>query len=165
MNIKYYDFDTQIGKMSIFFSNKGIVYLYLLGDKKEYIIDYVNQRYGQTIKVDKIHYNYHKQIIEYFEGKLRKFTIPLDLRGTEFQKKVWMELLNIPYGETRTYKEIAINIGVPKAYRAVGGALNKNPILIVVPCHRVIGTDGNLVGFGGGLDLKERLLALERENI
>lgn len=76
-----------------------------------------------------------------------------------------MELLNIPYGETRTYKEIAINIGVPKAYRAVGGALNKNPILIVVPCHRVIGTDGNLVGFGGGLDLKERLLALERENI
>lgn len=88
MNIKYYDFDTQIGKMSIFFSNKGIVYLYLLGDKKEYIIDYVNQRHGQTIKVDKIHYNYHKQIIEYLEGKLRKFTIPLDLRGTEFQKSM-----------------------------------------------------------------------------
>ncbi|MCF6462525.1 methylated-DNA--[protein]-cysteine S-methyltransferase [Clostridium sp. Cult1] len=164
MDIKYYEFDTPIGQMIIFFSIKGIVYLYLLDDSKEDIIGHVNRKYGQTRKVDKNNYDYHMQIIEYLEGKLKKFSLPLDLRGTDFQKKVWIELLKIPYGETISYKEMAINIGTPKGYRAVGGALNKNPVLIVVPCHRVIGSNGNLVGFGGGLKLKERLLALESNN-
>ncbi|MCF6466122.1 methylated-DNA--[protein]-cysteine S-methyltransferase [Clostridium sp. Cult2] len=165
MDIKYYDFKTPIGKMIIFFSSKGIIYLGLSDDKGEFIIKCMNQKYGQTRKVDKCHYSYHNQIIEYLIGKRKKFSLSLDLHGTDFQKKVWMELLNITYGETKSYKEIAISIGVPKGYRAVGGALNRNPVIIVVPCHRVIGTDGNLVGFGGGLDLKERLLTLERENI
>ena len=99
---------------------------------------------------------------EYFAGKRRKFQLPVCGKGTDFQEKVWKVLREIPYGETRTYGEIAAAIGHPKASRAVGGACNKNPILIVVPCHRVIGADGKLVGFGCGLDRKKELLKLER---
>lgn len=106
----------------------------------------------------------YTQIMEYFEGKRRIFTFPYELRGTDFQKKVWRALCDIPYGETRTYKEIAIAVGNPKACRAVGMANNKNPIAIAVPCHRVIGSDGKLVGYAGGLDMKEALLHLERNS-
>lgn len=101
------------------------------------------------------------QLGEYFAGKRNRFEIPLDFRGTEFQKKVWMALLDIPYGETRTYAEIAVSIGSPKAVRAVGAANGRNPISIVAPCHRVIGSSGDLTGFAGGIDRKERLLILE----
>ncbi|MFS8542144.1 MAG: methylated-DNA--[protein]-cysteine S-methyltransferase, partial [Tissierellales bacterium] len=104
---------------------------------------------------------FHEQIIDYLNGKRKSFFLPLDLRGTDFQIKVWKELIKIPYGETRTYKDVAKNINVPKGYRAVGNALNKNPILIVIPCHRVIGSGGKLTGFRGGLELKAKLLALE----
>lgn len=85
--------------------------------------------------------------------------------GTEFQKKVWKELLNIPYGETRSYKDIAIAIGNGKACRAVGNANNKNPIAIIVPCHRVVGSNGSMTGYAGGLDIKEKLLKIEKYNI
>lgn len=102
------------------------------------------------------------QITEYLEGRRRVFTFPYELRGTEFQKKVWRELCKIPYGEIRTYGEIAAAVGNPKAARAVGMANNKNPIFIAVPCHRVIGADGKLVGYAGGLDMKRDLLRLER---
>lgn len=98
----------------------------------------------------------------YFEGKLQRFTVPLDLRGTPFQLKVWQTLLTVPYGTTVSYSEIARRVGNPRAVRAVGGANNKNPVPIVVPCHRVIGSNGGLVGYGGGLELKQRLLDLER---
>lgn len=104
----------------------------------------------------------YMQIMEYFEGKRRSFTFPYVLHGTDFQEKVWRALCDIPYGETRTYKEIASAVGNPKACRAVGMANNKNPIAIAVPCHRVIGADGKLVGYAGGLDMKEALLNLER---
>lgn len=104
----------------------------------------------------------HAQIMEYFQGTRRSFRFPYELRGTDFQKKVWRALCDIPYGETRTYKEIAIAVGNPKACRAVGMANNKNPIGIAVPCHRVIGADGKLVGYAGGLDMKEALLRLEK---
>lgn len=107
----------------------------------------------------------YAQILEYFEGRRRSFTFPYELRGTEFQKKVWRALCDIPYGETRTYKEIAAAVGNPKACRAVGMANNKNPIAIAVPCHRVIGADGKLVGYAGGLDMKEALLELEKNNV
>lgn len=106
----------------------------------------------------------YTQIMEYFAGTRRSFCFPYELRGTDFQKKVWRALCDIPYGETRTYKEIATIIGNPKACRAVGMANNKNPIAIAIPCHRVIGSDGKLVGYAGGLDMKEALLALERRN-
>jgi methylated-DNA-[protein]-cysteine S-methyltransferase len=103
------------------------------------------------------------QVKEYFEGKRKQFNLPLAMRGTEFQVAVWQALQKIPYGETRSYKEIAASIGRPKAIRAVGMANNRNPISIIVPCHRVIGHDGKLVGYGGGLPLKEYLLELERK--
>lgn len=106
-----------------------------------------------------------KQLDEYFAGKRKVFEFPIMPEGTQFQKKVWKELLNIPYGTTCSYKQIAEKIGNPKAYRAVGMANNKNPIMIVVPCHRVVGTNGSLVGYAGGLDIKSKLLLLEETGI
>ena len=101
------------------------------------------------------------QLSEYFSGKRKTFNLPLLLKGTDFQKQVWQALLKIPFGETRSYKQIAETIGNPKAVRAVGMANNKNPFLIIVPCHRVIGANGKLVGYAVGLDKKEYLLRLE----
>jgi methylated-DNA-[protein]-cysteine S-methyltransferase len=103
-----------------------------------------------------------KEIKEYLTGKRKKFDIPLKLYGTDFQLSVWNALLTIPYGETRSYRDIAKQIGNVKACRAVGMANHRNPIAIIVPCHRVIGADGSLTGFGGGLKLKQQLLDLER---
>jgi len=104
---------------------------------------------------------YQEQLEEYFSGRRREFTFPLDLRGTDFQLACWRVLSAIPYGETRTYADIARAIGKPHAFRAVGMANNRNPIAIVVPCHRVIASDGTLCGYGGGLDIKRHLLELE----
>lgn len=103
-----------------------------------------------------------KQLNEYFEGKRSIFDLPLAPEGTEFQKKVWNALKEIPFGETKSYSEIARIIGNEKASRAVGMANNKNPIMIVIPCHRVIGANGKLVGYAGGLEVKEMLLNLEK---
>lgn len=103
-----------------------------------------------------------KQLSEYFQGYRQRFDLPLKLNGTAFQQQVWRALLNIPYGETRTYKEIALAIGNLKAVRAVGTAIGRNPISIIAPCHRVIGASGKLVGFAGGLENKERLLKIEQ---
>lgn len=105
---------------------------------------------------------YLRELNEYFAGKRREFSMPLDLRGTEFQLACWNALLAIPYGETRSYRDIAEVIGHPHAYRAVGMSNNRNPVAIVVPCHRVIASSGSLCGYGGGLDLKRRLLDLEQ---
>ena len=105
-----------------------------------------------------------KQLQQYFRGERRAFSIPLDPIGTPFQVSVWRALLTIPYGETRSYRDIAVAIGNPKAVRAVGMANNRNPISFIIPCHRVIGSDGSLVGYGGGLPLKRWLLSLE-ENL
>ncbi len=102
-----------------------------------------------------------RQLTDYFAGKLTKFELKLDFAGTDFQKKVWEALLTIPFGETRSYAQIAIQVGSPKAVRAVGAANGKNPISIVAPCHRVIGSSGKLTGFAGGLQAKELLLRLE----
>jgi methylated-DNA-[protein]-cysteine S-methyltransferase len=103
------------------------------------------------------------QLGAYFAGELTDFDIELDLRGTEFQQRVWKALLTIPYGETRSYSEIAEQVGAPGAARAVGLANGHNPIAIVVPCHRVIGASGSLTGYGGGLDRKRTLLELEKK--
>ena len=103
------------------------------------------------------------QLEEYFQGKRKDFDIPMEAKGTEFQQSVWKELIKIPYGQTTSYGEIAKRIGNPKASRAIGMANNRNPISIIIPCHRVIGSSGKLVGYGGGLDIKEKLLKLEKE--
>lgn len=102
------------------------------------------------------------QLREYFAGSRTRFDLPLDFRGTDFQKSVWAELLAIPFGETRSYGEIAMKLGRPKASRAVGAANGRNPISIVAPCHRVIGANGALTGFAGGIEAKAYLLGLER---
>ena len=103
-----------------------------------------------------------QQLNEYFQGKRQKFDLPLDFEGTEFQQKVWQALLTIPFGETRSYKQIAEQVGNVKAVRAVGAANGKNPILIIAPCHRVVGANGKLVGFAGGLENKDILLKIEK---
>jgi methylated-DNA-[protein]-cysteine S-methyltransferase len=106
-----------------------------------------------------------RQMRAYFAGRLRVFDLPLDPQGTPFQKRVWRELELIPFGEIRTYSQVAQSIGAPRAVRAVGAANGANPLPIVVPCHRVIGSSGKLVGYGGGLPLKQRLLGLEGCNM
>ena len=103
-----------------------------------------------------------RQLVEYFAGDRREFDLPLDLRGTEFQRAAWTALADVPYGETRSYGEQADAIGRPGASRAVGAANGKNPVPIVLPCHRIIGADGSLTGFGGGLAVKQRLLGHEQ---
>ncbi|MEU0331777.1 methylated-DNA--[protein]-cysteine S-methyltransferase [Streptomyces sp. NPDC006193] len=103
-----------------------------------------------------------EQLRAYFAGECREFTVPLGLRGSPFQRSVWQQLTRIPYGETRTYGELAEALGSPRASRAVGLANGRNPVGIIVPCHRVVGSDGSLTGYGGGLERKRRLLDLER---
>lgn len=104
------------------------------------------------------------QLDEYFQGKRTTFSLPFKLTGTPFQLAVWKEFQNIPYGQTTSYKEIAQKINKPKAYRAVGMANNKNPLPIIIPCHRVIGSNGKLIGYAGGLNLKNYLLELEKSH-
>ena len=101
------------------------------------------------------------QLTAYSQGRLREFDLPLKFTGTEFQNSVWMALMEIPYGQTTTYGQLAKRMGKPKGARAVGGALNRNPLGIVVPCHRVVGSDGSMVGFAGGIEVKKLLLELE----
>lgn len=104
-----------------------------------------------------------RQLEEYFAGQRKVFSLPLAPKGTEFQLRVWQALLQIPYGETRSYGELAAMVGNPKACRAVGGANHRNPLSILIPCHRVVGTGGSLTGYAGGLSVKEFLLKLESE--
>jgi O-6-methylguanine DNA methyltransferase len=115
----------------------------------------------QLVESPRVMQPYVQEIEEYFGGALCRFSFPLDLRGTDFQLACWRALLEIPYGETRTYAEIARAVGKPQAFRAVGMANNRNPVAIVVPCHRVIASNGTLCGYGGGLDIKRKLLELE----
>lgn len=105
------------------------------------------------------------ELNEYFSGERKTFTVPLRPQGTPFQLKCWNALLQIPYGETRTYGQQAAMIGQPKACRAVGMGNHRNPLSIFIPCHRVVGKDGTLTGYGGGIDIKEKLLQLERMNV
>ena len=131
----------------------------------ELVIWIEKNRPGTLIKEDNIFMEpYRIELEEYFTGNRKKFNLPLDIEGSNFQKMVWKELLNIPYGETRTYSDIAWAVENPKAIRAVSSAIGKNPIAIVVPCHRVIGKNGKLNGYRGGLEMKQELLDLEKGN-
>jgi O-6-methylguanine DNA methyltransferase len=106
-------------------------------------------------------FNVYPQLKEYFGGERKDFDLPLEIEGTEFQKRVWNELLKIPYGRTISYKELAVRLGDEKVIRAAASANGANPLPVVIPCHRVIGSDGSLIGYGGGLEIKEKLLVLE----
>lgn len=150
----FYCYDTKIGKISIC-ESKGKITDIIFG-KPELSDEY------KICETDIIK-NCHNQLNEYFDKKRKTFDLPLNPKGTEFMLKVYNELLKIPYGETKCYKEIALSINNPNASRAVGMANNKNPIPIIIPCHRVIGKNGKLVGYGGGLEIKKFLLELEKE--
>lgn len=149
-NIFYYK--TAIGEVGIVENNELITNLYFKPDK--------NNAY--TIKETPMLKKAYIQLQEYFNKKRKTFSLPLDPTGTEFMKKVWQALNEVPYGQTRSYKQIAQKIGHDFAYRAVGLANNRNPIPIFIPCHRVIGSNNNLVGYGGGLEIKKYLLELEK---
>lgn len=137
--------------------------LYITADEKSILsVGFCKPQNTNEEKINSVIMECIKQLDLYFSGDLKKFDLPLNPIGTEFQKGVWNELLNIPYGKTRTYKEIAFAIGNANASRAVGNANNKNPIAIIIPCHRVIGANNKLVGYAGGLDKKELLLKLEK---
>ncbi|HLS07292.1 MAG TPA: methylated-DNA--[protein]-cysteine S-methyltransferase [Bacillota bacterium] len=132
-------------------------------DNEQKIKTYLSRaKFSNYIKEATINHPIKNELIAYFNQTLTTFTVPQKFYGTDFQRDVWQALLSIPYGETVSYKDIAVMIDRPKAVRAVGGALNKNPFSIVVPCHRVIGSDGSLTGFGGGLDRKQQLLTFEQ---
>ncbi|MCL2247656.1 MAG: methylated-DNA--[protein]-cysteine S-methyltransferase [Oscillospiraceae bacterium] len=147
----YYTYDTPFGKMAIVSDGDAITHI-LPEDR----VDKSSEKKATPL-TDKT----AAELAEYFDGKRREFSVPLSPNGTEFQKKVWKALIDVPYGETRTYKDIAIAVGSEKACRAVGLANNRNPIWIIVPCHRIIGANGGLTGYGGGLDMKQKLLDLE----
>ena len=119
------------------------------------------ESFKEPTKDDSFQKEIKKELMEYFEGKRKVFEIPLEVEGTEFQKKVWTEMAKIPFGERMSYGELAKKSGCPKGARAVGLACNKNKIPIIIPCHRVVGKNGNLTGFAGGLDIKAQLLKLE----
>ena len=158
----------------VYFYNTGIRELGILGigateDKItdlffEYEIENIKKSSNYIIKKTTLIKKAASQLFEYLNGKRRDFNLPLLKEGTDFQISVWNELLKIPYGETRSYKDIAIAINNEKAVRAVGMANNRNKIPIFIPCHRVIGSNKKLVGYGGGLEIKEFLLNLEKRN-
>ena len=150
INQGYYN--GKLGKFLIEEKDGFITKLNLISESKEVIKESIESPLINQCKF---------QLEEYFSGKRKTFDIPLAPKGTEFQRKVWKALTLIPYGSTCSYKDIAEGIGCNKGYRAVGMANNKNPIMIIIPCHRVIGANGKLTGYAGGLDLKEELLKLE----
>lgn len=154
-NIYYYQ--TSIGELGIAEDGVSITEIFISNNEKQESCDTIEIKETPLLKKAAV------QLSEYFAGKRTEFELPLNPNGTEFQKKVWNMLKTIPYGERWSYKQVAEAIGNPKACRAVGMANNKNPIMIVVPCHRVVGSNGKLVGYAGGLDIKEKLLYLEEE--
>ncbi len=144
-------FDTPLGQMALAEESGALTRLFLPG---EGILRLVSRETPLLSKG-------RDEILAYLRGERRSFDLPLDPMGTPFQQTVWAELRRIPYGETRSYAQVAAGIGKPKAVRAVGQANHRNPLPIFIPCHRVIGASGKLTGYGGGLDLKEKLLELE----
>lgn len=162
--IYYENLQTDIGKLWIAFTNKGLARLEFSTSEVQFI-NGLGKHYDNIAQYTGESSDYSKQLSMYLEKRLKNFDLPLDLIGTQFQMQVWQELLKIPYGEVRSYKDIATSIGKDKGFRAVGMANNRNPVSIVVPCHRVIGSNGELVGYGGGIVTKVKLLKLEGLNI
>ena len=157
MNLSFKIIDSPIGKLKLVASDRGLVAILWENDnpRRVRLTDLVENP-TQSILLQT-----QTELGEYFTGRRDTFSVPLDMRGTKFQKSVWDALAKIPFGETRTYGQLAKQLGNPKAMRAVGAANGRNPAAIVVPCHRVIGANGKLTGFAGGLEAKAYLLSLE----
>jgi methylated-DNA-[protein]-cysteine S-methyltransferase len=161
MSLAYKIIQSPVGELKLVASDKGLVAILWDNDRphhgvslNEFVPDNQHPVLVET----------ERQLREYFAGKRKTFSVTLDMRGTPFQKNVWEALLAIPFGETRSYAQIANQLGNPRATRAVGAANGKNPVSIIVPCHRVIGSSGKLTGFGGGLENKAHLLNLENSD-
>ncbi|HWR15869.1 MAG TPA: methylated-DNA--[protein]-cysteine S-methyltransferase [Terriglobales bacterium] len=156
--MRFSSYDSPIGHLLLVASDQGV---------REISFDYNRARLAAArgrkdgIESDEALLQCRAELDAYFAGTLREFTVPLDLRGTDFQMRCWRALLEIPYGETCSYADLARKVGSPRGFRAVGMANHDNPIPIIVPCHRVITSDRKLGGYGGGLDVKEKLLRLE----
>ena len=152
--------DSPVGRLTLVASGKGLAAILWENDRPGRVqldVEAEDTRHPVLVETG-------RQLEEYFAGRRQVFDVTLDMTGTPFQRKVWNALLTIPFGETRSYREIAEQIGTPRAVRAVGAANGRNPISIVTPCHRVVGSNGALTGFAGGLDAKAHLLALEGAN-
>ena len=158
----FYMYNTKIGKLVFVSEDEYIVEILLEKDITEENIKRINTTHVE--KENKIIKKAIKQINEYLQGDRKEFDIPIKPKGTEFRKKVWNKLIDIPYGKTTSYKDIAVKLDNHNASRAVGNANNKNPIPIIIPCHRVIGTNGKLVGYSGGIEVKKYLLDIEKKN-
>jgi len=157
MSLAYKIIESPIGQLKLVASDKGLVAILWENDSPRRV------RLSKLVADDRspVLVETERQLGEYFSGKRKMFSIALDMRGTPFQKDVWRALLAIPYGETRSYRQLAKQLGKPQATRAVGTANGRNPLSIIVPCHRVIGSSGKLTGFAGGLEVKAHLLGLE----
>ncbi len=157
MSLVYKMMESPIGKLKLVASDKGLVAILWENDRPSRVrLGELVEDGGHPVLVET-----ERQLGEYFAGKRKTFSVALDMRGTRFQRDVWEALLAIPFGETRSYGQLARQLGNPRATRAVGAANGRNPVSIIVPCHRVIGSSGKLTGFAGGLDVKARLLNLE----
>lgn len=156
MSTRHIFFSTSLGKMTLQANDQGLLGAWFETQTTQ------PQELGQYSESDPILNSAIKQLQEYFSGKRTEFTLPLAATGTEFQQKVWRALTTIPYGETWSYQDLANAIDNPKAVRAVGLANGKNPISVIVPCHRVIGKNGKLTGYAGGVERKAKLLKLEQ---
>ena len=149
----YFFYETEIGGITIFENGGKIIKLYF----SKSCPNEANAKLNESSLLKEA----YRQLKAYLNGELREFSLPLSLDGTKFQMDVWKALCDIPYGKTVSYKDIAIAVNNPKAYRAVGNANNKNPISIIIPCHRVIASNGKLAGYGAGISIKKKLLRLE----
>ncbi len=158
MTLVYKEIASPVGQLKLIASDTGLVAILWEKDSPRRV------RLGELVADDQhpILLETERQLGEYFAGKRKSFSVALDIRGTRFQKDVWEALLAIPFGETRSYGQLAKQLGNPRSARAVGAANGRNPLSIIVPCHRVIGSSGKLTGFAGGLDTKAHLLNLER---
>ncbi len=158
MSLAYKTIESPVGQLKLVASDKGLVAILWENDspRRVRLTELVaNEKHPVLVETE-------RQLREYFAGKRKAFSVALDMRGTRFQKDVWEALLAIPFGETRSYGQLAKQLGNPRASRAVGAANGRNPVSIIVPCHRVIGSSGKLTGFAGGLDTKAHLLGLEK---
>lgn len=149
--MEFYQFDTPLGQMALGEEEGRIIRLYLPGSPTPRLMPHATSLLKEG----------ERQLLEYFAGTRKEFDLPLAPQGTPFQQKVWAALRDIPWGQTRSYRDIAQAVNCSKGFRAVGMANNRNPIPIIIPCHRVVGADGSLTGYAGGLELKRALLELE----
>ena len=156
MSLAYKVMESPVGKLKLVASDKALVAILWPHDSRVRLGElFANDRHPVLVETE-------RQLGEYFSGKRKEFSVTLDMRGTRFQKDVWEALLDIPFGETRSYGQLAKQLGNPRATRAVGAANRRNPLSIIVPCHRVLGASGKLTGFAGGLEVKAHLLRLEK---